>query len=252
MTIAKRAFPFQTKRRELRDPDQDPNFGTPDWGNRHVAEVLPQGCWTGHPCVIVGGGPSFEAFDAFRLKGWRTIGVNRAFIRFEPTIVFSMDTRYLNWLLAGQYGVSEKLHFLTLRSYRVWHLVRPATLPGEYYYAQGYRGAINALDSVSLRLEEGLGTGANSGYGALNLAVLLGAAPIYLLGFDCSHTPNGRTHWHAGHPVSQTQRHLNAFISHFTAAAREFKRLARGPIINLSRGTALRCFDLGDPEEVFQ
>jgi hypothetical protein len=42
--------------------------------------------------------------------------------------------------------------------------------------------------------------GHNSGASAINLAYYLGAARIFLLGFDMYSRPDGRIHWHAGYP----------------------------------------------------
>lgn len=71
-----------------------------------------------------------------------------------------------------------------------------------------YRAKVEAIDPTvtfirsrekrygwSTRLEDGLSTSSNSGIPALNLADILGADPIYLLGFDCR-INQGRANYH--------------------------------------------------------
>ena len=65
------------------------------------------------------------------------------------------------------------------------------------------RREVFALASTGIEgLEDspnGLRTGANSGYQAINLAVHLGARRIILLGYDMKPS-NGRSHWFGEHP----------------------------------------------------
>lgn len=49
--------------------------------------------------------------------------------------------------------------------------------------------------------DDGICHGHNSGYQAINLAVMLGARRILLLGFDMKAAADGRMHWHPEHPV---------------------------------------------------
>lgn len=164
-------------------------FRSDRYGNRWFHEVMPDGAWAGKPCFLVGGGPSLEHFNWGLLRGKRTIGINRAYERFEPTIVFSMDTRFLNWVLAERYGPDAKARFLALRSYKVWNVTYACTLPGDIFVLKSYRGYNEALRAFPFSQLEGIGHGNNSGYGALNLACCLGASPIYLLGYDMQFKP---------------------------------------------------------------
>jgi len=101
--------------------------------------VLPDGSWKNKPCFIVGGGPSLKDFNWHLLKGKRTIGVNRAFEKFEPTVMFSMDTRFLKWLLNDKYGSAARDRFLSLRSYRVWLCTYTVKLPDYIYIVKVYK-----------------------------------------------------------------------------------------------------------------
>ena len=90
--------------------------------------------------------------------------------------------------------------------------------------------------------------GGNSGYQALNLAVLLGAARILLLGYDMG----GRGHWHGNHPPglrNPPESQLSEWAGQFHAAAADLDRLGI-ECINCSRETALTCFPRARIEDV--
>lgn len=208
--------------------------------NRQLHEVLPNGAWEGKPCFVVGGGPSLNGFDWSLLKGKRSIGVNLAFTKFEPTLNFSMDTRFLNWLLQGKYGQAAKEKFERLRAYKVWLATYELSLPGEIFVVRVYKSYRNGLVAFTFDMTEGIGHGNNSGYAALNLAVCLAANPIYLLGFDCKHEGK-RSHWHKGHPIAQSPSIAKSFIGYFDKQAPRIR--AKGfRVINLNPDSALNCF----------
>ena len=91
-------------------------------------------------------------------------------------------------------------------------------------------------------------TGRNSGFQAIGLAALFGAARIILLGFDMQRT-GGKSHWHGDHPRSLGQG------DHYSRWAAAMNQLAKDAaaagieIINCSRKTALQCFPQRDLEE---
>lgn len=84
--------------------------------------------------------------------------------------------------------------------------------------------------------------GDNSGYQAINLAYLLGATKIVLLGYDMQMT-GGKAHWHTDH-----QKPLNAGGSDLEHWAKLFPQLAIDlaqegiEVVNCTRETALTCF----------
>lgn len=88
-----------------------------------------------------------------------------------------------------------------------------------------------------------LGAGANSGFQAVNLAALAGAAKIVLTGFDMQHT-GGRKHWHADHtnglgnpPATMLSGSAAILDQHAPILER------RGiTVLNATRETALRCY----------
>jgi len=232
----------------MRTAENSVLFRAHGFTNQSLSDVLPDHTWDGRECFIVGGGPSLHAFDWSRLKGKRTIGVNRAYEFFDPTILFSMDTRFLNWVHQGRYGEEALKKFNNFVGYKVWLCTYTVKLPDDIYIVRVYKNYNEGLKAFTFTSKNGIGHGNNSGYGALNLAVCLGANPIYLLGFDCRHE-NGRTHFHNGHPVRQKEETTTNFIKYFTKVAKRIE-MHGTRVINLNPQSALTCFPRRHPSEV--
>ena len=92
-------------------------------------------------------------------------------------------------------------------------------------------------------------TGGNSGYQAINLAYLLGATRIILLGFDMSHH-SGLSHFFGDHPKEFPNS--NTKPDRYIAAFRTIVPKEYGiEILNCSRVTALDAFPRHNLEDVF-
>jgi hypothetical protein len=91
--------------------------------------------------------------------------------------------------------------------------------------------------------------GQNSGYQAISLACLFGAARIVLLGFDMARS-GGKVHWHGDHPknLGNGANSYGRWIATMNGLAAD--AAASGiTIINCSRLTALKCFPRAPIEE---
>lgn len=89
---------------------------------------------------------------------------------------------------------------------------------------------------------DGICHGHNSGYQAINLAVMLGARRIILLGYDMKPADDGRIHWHEEHPVKTP---ANVFTQSMLPAYKTIVEplQERGiEVINTSLSSALTCF----------
>jgi hypothetical protein len=90
--------------------------------------------------------------------------------------------------------------------------------------------------------------GQNSGYQAVGLAHLFGAARVLLLGFDFGRT-GGKSHWHGDHPRGLGNGgSFPAWIAAMNVLARDLAA-AGTEVINCSRMTALKCFPRMSIEE---
>lgn len=118
------------------------------------------------------------------------------------------------------------------------HVLRNKDFPADY--GQGI-----SLDPTRIA------TGRHSGFQALNLAILAGAARILLLGYDGRVAPDGRDHWHGGHPTSSPHSSYPAFRRCFTEAERDIA--ATGVVVlNCSPGTAIDTFPKVALEEALE
>lgn len=90
--------------------------------------------------------------------------------------------------------------------------------------------------------------GPNTGHGAINLAVHLGASRIILLGFDMN--PRNGHNWHELHKRHADQRRYDqVFIPAMEGAAKELKALGV-EVVNCSTTSSLACFPFGKIEEI--
>lgn len=193
---------------------------------------LPLGAWKGQAAFIIGGGPSIAAFDCGRLRGrGRVIAVNDAGLYKAPwaDVLFWADRRWLEWNV-------DKLGLHTGQ----WKITRRKP-----HIPTGHD--VKTLDFLPRKLShwpEAVG-GWCGGSSAINLAYLLGANPIILLGFDMR--PGN---WHQNHKLpSLPNQHRDKFIPTLEAMAQELD--ARGvTVLNTNGRSALRCFPFADIEEL--
>ncbi len=213
---------------------------------RLFSNTLEDGAWKGQRCFIIGGGPSLKGFDFSKLKGELVIGINRAYEKADCTIIFSLDSRYYMWIVRGKLGAEAKKKFEDFKGYKVWlNSASFIPCPEDIHLFN----CIGGGRAFSWSLKNGLAGGCNSGYGAVNLAVCLGANPIYLLGFDMKGDGKKQAWWHDGYPAKQPDSVYKKFIERFNNIAPELKTKGL-QIINLNPDSALRCFEFGKFEDI--
>ena len=209
-----------------------------------LSTVLKDGLWKGNRCFVIGGGPSLEDFDWSLLKGELVIGANRAFEFCDPAVIYSMDARYWRWIEKGTFGQDVTERFRDYPGYKIWLNTAANCYPEDILLVP-----CTGADSISESLADGLGGGGNSGYGALNLALCLGADPIYLLGYDMGHGSDKKQTWfHGGYPTIQDVNVYEGFRKPYNKFADNINQRAR--VINLNTDSGLRCFPFGFLEDV--
>jgi len=82
--------------------------------------------------------------------------------------------------------------------------------------------------------------GSNSGFQAINIAVLMGATRILLLGYDMKIAKSGAAHWFGDHPDKVRSGYMS-WLTNFGIAADQLKDKGI-EVINCSPDTALTCF----------
>jgi len=145
---------------------------------------------SGGPVYVLGGGPSLSGFDFDRLSG-PTIAANKTAFIAKSDYLVSLD---LNFIRQSRSEISDFISdggraILALDPSRA-HLIHDEPVPGATYVI---KDRTKGLSSDPGRL-----FGTNSGYAAVNVAYLMGAKDIRLLGLDFSHA-SGHTHFHGGY-----------------------------------------------------
>ena len=204
-------------------------------------DTLRDGLWSGRRCFIIGGGPSLKGFDWSLLDGELVIGINRAFEFYDPSILFSIDTRFYNWLYKGEYGDAAITKFEASQGVKVW------ADTGNLHYLDAGENDIHVIpkkgtDGLTSTIKDGVCTGKNSGYAAINLAVVLGCTEIYLLGFDMAGGEDGKQVWfHGGHPSVQPDNVYDDFRGRFDECSILLDKLGV-KVYNLFPQSKLECF----------
>jgi hypothetical protein len=214
-------------------------------GKKFLSSVLPSGSWIGKRCFILGGGPSLIGFDFERLRGEKIIAVNRAFeSAMFADIMFSLDNRFYRWIQRDEIpGIRAK--FAAFPGLRVWLDLVNYRYGSDIFCVRGI-----GREGLSRSHEKGLYHSNNSGYCALQLAITLGASPIYLLGFDCKFE-NGKSHYHSGYPVRSLSGSTIRFKDGFERLSSLMKK-SQIRVINLNPASALRCFEFSTIDQVFE
>lgn len=103
---------------------------------------------------------------------------------------------------------------------------------------------VEAFDEPGLCTRPGrIHTGLNSGYQAIGLAFMWGAARIVLLGYDMQRGAQGESHWHGDHAGGLANLGtMHEWVRRMIGLAIDLDK--RGiEVVNCTRRTALRCFD---------
>ena len=187
--------------------------------------------WPGDTVVCIASGPSLTVEDVNYVRGRaRVIVVNDNYLRAPwADVLYFCDSKWWQWHKAR----SEYLAFAGIKATLAEDVVKHE--PGVRWLRNG------GGEGLSDRPDE-LKTGSNSGFQAINLAVLLGAKRIVLLGYDMKIGPKGERHWFGRHPQCVIEAPaLAQFAKRFDSLVGPLKK--RGiEVLNASRDTDLTQF----------
>lgn len=175
-------------------------------------------------CFCLASGPSMRAEDVEAIRGLgHVIAINNTvFLAPWADVLYSCDRAW--WLAYADQIADFKGRRVALAQDGL-----PDCVEGmPWSYASGL-----GLDCIH--------TGNNSGYQAINLAYLMGAKKIVLLGYDMQHPGK---HWHPPHPapLGNFSRGMPELcIPKFKALA-DYLQAQGIEVINATRETALTCF----------
>ncbi len=184
--------------------------------------------WKDKDVFIIGGGDSLREFDWSLLKSECTIGCNDAYTLGEEICKLHIfgDMKWFkehkNQLMNYKGTVFTSHHeLLRTQADWIWTLERQA----------------KGLSKTKL------GWNKNTGANAINLALILGAKKVYLLGFDCKLSEQGKPNWHdhlLSPPNAKVYKRFNQAFK--TLASWMPRRFPDREIINITDDSGLDVF----------
>lgn len=188
--------------------------------------------WTNRPAIVAATGPSLTIETAEKCRGIATIAINDAYRRLPwADLLYACDDRW--WFqhkgcldFAGEKWSSHE-------SEKRNDKARAAETFG--------LNLVTGKDAPGFSLDpEYIHYGSNSGFQGLNIAILMGADPIILVGFDMQ-TVDRQRHFFGDHPpgLCNTVNYTN-FVKHFDRAAKRLPPEIR--VWNATPKSALTCF----------
>jgi hypothetical protein len=185
---------------------------------------------------IIGGGPSLVNFDFSILTNEDTICVNKA-IEFvdNPTYFITMDYTFFGKTKLSINDIANKAkssHFIVNATNEYIHYIDGifTDTRTNYKYENLNKLTSTIVSNTVIDNNTGFGltlnnfaNGQNSGFSAVQFAILAGYTEIYFLGFDLSDN-NGITHFHSGYQNSQKRfnKDINVFKVNFITAFQKF------------------------------
>lgn len=167
----------------------------------------------GVPAFILGNAPSIKDEPIHLLENYFTVGINRAFLLLDPTVLMWQDIGLWN-------TEHQKLHNL-----QCLKVCRDVADPRHIYYNFYLRGGPFQFDRKTHIL---YGRG-STGPLAVQFAVALGCRPIVCLGMDCKKSDDGKTDFYGVNPHWRPTTLQNCENGlHF------LKKYCPAPIINCS------------------
>ena len=179
---------------------------------------------------IVAGGPSLKKFNFNTLAHKCTLVINKSIFSVpNPNYFITVDYTFFSKINKAKFNlVPAKKFFVADFSFPALKLVKGQVVDTRFNLVYDLSG-IDILIQAKCRLGIGYDikdftTGLNSGFCALQLAILLGFKKIYLLGLDLN--SHKATHYHEGYgeSVSSFNTKLELYYGYFEVALSQLKQ----------------------------
>jgi hypothetical protein len=201
--------------------------------------------WTGRNCIVAAPGPSLAAVAKdVRLArcaySWKVIAIQDAY-RLLPyaDLLYGCDNHW--WDVYGDWDHPNK--WSTHDDHKGTSNNKFANGMADKYginCVRGEPGSTFSLDPAIVRY------GQNSGFQAINIAILKGCKRIVLVGFDMSYR-GGKAHFFGDHPEAFRQNSDGGFRGHVESFAVAAAALPKDiSIVNATPGSALTCWPVMD------
>ncbi len=187
-------------------------------------------CWPGFSVVCVATGPSLDAAQVDAVRAWRDTGTARAIVVVNDAYVLApwADVLYAcdgSWWEAHAGAPS-------FRGQKVSGTRHGAAWGAQCLVTDRRHGLSD--DPTTL-------AGSNSGYQAMNFAVLSGASRVVLLGYDCRPSQTGQTHFFGSHRHASHEPPFGLFLGEWPSACQPLED-AGVSVVNATPDSAITCF----------
>jgi len=188
---------------------------------------IPEQKWMGEDVFIIGGGESLRGFQWDLLRDELTIGCNTAFKLGHEVCKLCVFGDY-PWFKEFQRELSQYKGVVFTNVPQL----QKSNLPWLWIMGREARG----LHKIAL------GWNNNTGASAINLALILGAKRVYLLGFDMKEL-KGKCNWHDDYKKTNPSVYKSKFLSTFGHVKSDLeKKFAGCEIINVTDDSDLDIF----------
>lgn len=205
---------------------------------REITDVFSSGQFEGQKCLIVAGGPSLDRIHPKEVTGPFVIGVNKAFIKYNVDLNYSMDCTFYD-LVSNQSNTELYRLWKEYKGHKVFlRLNQRYKFDSDILWIRPL-----GFKAISFVLGKGIYPFNNSAGGATMLAIALGFRKIGLLGVDLCFFGK-KTHFHDGYE-HQDPRSLERKFLKFKAGWEEFASAFKEEkieVFNLSGESKLECF----------
>jgi len=188
--------------------------------------------WKNEDAFILGGGPSLRNFEYARLQNELVVGCNDAYVHGPLVCDFCVFGDFKWW----------RLHHKNLEKY----------VKGGGVVVTNEQKVVKATVPVWLKCmarqasglsKTALGWNVNTGAAAINLALILGATRVFLLGFDMKLGKKGESNWHKNTLDKPKPKIYNRMIRGYKVVLNQLPIVFPGTqVINVNDDTALKCF----------
>lgn len=222
--------------------------------------------WQGKTVVCIGGGPSLTQRQLALIQRAREADAVRVIVINDQYLVapwadllYFADSKWYDWHAGGiekswpwvKFSADEvRQAFEGFAGEKV--TIRRFHKPDQFHAEPKYPLAVSRLANLGdvrlSELAEGIHTGRNGGYQAMNIATLSGGRPILLVAYDMRFEGK-RSHSHNGHPEKLSESAYSGTYARQFHTAESQLNAARIRVVNCTPGSKLACFPMSTIEK---
>ena len=189
--------------------------------------------WKGEDVIILGGGPSLDSLDFDLLITELVIGCNDA---------YELGPRVCDICVFGDYKWYRH-HSANLELYAKKGgivVTNESKVVGDHRTPKWVNKMARQAQGLH---KDALGWGYNTGVGAMNLALILGAAQVFLIGFDMQLNEDGESNWHANNLDEPSAKMYDRMLKGFRIVGRQLPhKFPDAKVFNVTDDSRLDSF----------